>query len=361
MSITTRILVVVLTLTSLNFGAPFAARADEKDGRLDIYFIDVEGGAATLFVTPDGESLLVDSGYPTPDDRDLRRILNVLRDVAGRKQIDHASVSHWHLDHFGNHAALAGQIPIRNFWDRGIPETLTEDKTFPERAAAYRAASQNKSKTLKVGDRLPLRSGKTPLELKTVTASGEVLPNTGEPNPFAAENRPQPEDTTDNARSISLLLSFGPFRFLTCGDLTWNIEAKLVTPKNPIGKVDLFMVTHHGLGMDKKTGVRISNNPVLVKAIDPRVTVMCNGPTKGGDPGTLETLRQVKSLQAQFQLHRNVDLPADEQAPAEFIANSGTTGECQGVYIKASVAPDGKSYTVQIGPDGKVHKFDTRS
>jgi hypothetical protein len=277
----------------------------------------------------------------------------VVREVAGKKQLDHALVSHWHLDHFGNHAALAGRIPIKNFWDRGVPDTLSEDKAFPERAAAYRAATQNKSKMLKVGDKLPLRSGKTPLEMKTVTASGEVLANTGEPNRFAGENRPQPEDTTDNAKSVSLLLSFGPFRFLTCGDLTWNTEAKLVSPNNPIGKVDLFMVTHHGLNQ--------SNNPVLVKAIDPRVTVMCNGPTKGGDRQTLETLRQVKSLQAQFQLHRNVNLPADEQTPAEFIANAGTTAECQGVFVKASVAPDGKSYTVQIGPDGKVHKFDTRS
>ena len=340
-------------MISITLAIPFATRADEKDGRLDIYFIDVEGGAATLFITPEGESLLIDSGYPTPDDRDLNRILKVVREVAGKRQLDHASVSHWHQDHFGNHAALAGRIPIKNFWDRGIPETLSEDKTFPERAAAYRAATQNKSKTLKVGDKLPLRSGKTPLEMKTVTASGEVLANSGEPNPFAAENRPQPDDTSDNAKSVSLLLSFGPFRFLTCGDLTWNTEAKLVIPNNPIGKVDLFMVTHHGLNQ--------SNNPVLVKAIDPRVTVMCNGPTKGGDRQTLETLRQVKSLQAQFQLHRNINLSAGEQTPAEFIANSGTTAECQGVYVKASVAPDGKSYTVQIGPDDKVHKFDTRS
>src|SRR5690242_10539593 len=118
MSIMTRTFVFGLTLTCLGLGSPFAAHADEKDGRLDIYFIDVEGGAATLFVTPEGESLLVDSGYPTPDDRDLGRILKVLRDVAGRKQLDHASVSHWHLDHFGNHAALAGQITIKNFWDR---------------------------------------------------------------------------------------------------------------------------------------------------------------------------------------------------------------------------------------------------
>jgi beta-lactamase superfamily II metal-dependent hydrolase len=335
--------------------------ADDTNGRFDIYFIDVEGGASTLFVTPSGESLLIDSGSTGLADRDLNRILNVLRDVARLKQLDHAVVSHWHSDHYGNHAALASKIPIKNFWDRGIPDALVEDLKFAENVASYRAASQNKSKTLKVGDRIPLRSGKTPVELKTITASREVLANSGEKNPFAAKNQPQPDDPTDNAQSLSMLLAFGPFRFLTCGDLTWNVEAKLVTPNNPIGQVDLFMVTHHGLGADKKAGIRISNNPVLVWAIDPRVTVMCNGPVKGGDLETQQTLRSVKSLQAQFQLHRNVNLSAEEQAPPEFIANSGETLDCQGVYIRASVAPDGKSYTVQIGADGKPHVFETRS
>ncbi len=352
MNILTRSLVCGLAFVALFLGGLQTSQADEKDGRLDIYFIDVEGGAATLFITPAGESLLVDSGYPDNGGRDLNRILKVLRDVAGRKHLDHASVSHWHLDHFGNHAALASQVVINNFWDRGIPESLSEDRNFPDRAAKYRAASQNKSKMLKVGDKLPLKSGKTALEVKVVSASGEVLPNAGEINPFADQNRPKPEDPTDNAKSISLLLSFGTFRFLTCGDLTWNVEAKLVSPRNPIGKIDLFMVTHHGLNA--------SNNPTLVREIDPVVTVMCNGPEKGGDLETLQTLHEVKSLKAQFQLHRNVRLADKDQAPAEFIANSGTSADCQGVYVKASIAPDGSSYTVQIGPDGKVYAFDTR-
>src|SRR5262249_4374968 len=158
----------------------------------------------------------IDSGYPTADERDLNRILKVTRDVAGRKQLDHASVSHWHGDHYGNHAALASKIKIANFWDRAIPAALAEDKNFPEHIAGHRAATQNKSKTLKVGDKLPLKSGKTPLELKVITASGDVLPNSGEPNPYAAENQPEVEDPTDNAKSVSLLVSFGPFRFLTC-------------------------------------------------------------------------------------------------------------------------------------------------
>lgn len=341
---------------AMAFGLIFQAvcfvHAGQSDGRLDIYFIDVEGGAATLLATPAGESVLIDSGYPDFGGRDRDRILKVVRDTAKLKQIDHALVSHWHLDHYGNHAALAAKIKIGQFWDRGIPDALQEDAQFPERAAAYRAAAQNQSKALKVGDMLPLKSGKTSLTMKVVTASGEVLPNDGEPNSFADLHTPQPEDTSDNARSLSELLTFGKFRFLTCGDLTWNIEAKLVTPKNPIGKVDLFMVTHHGLPS--------SNNPVLVRAIDPVVAVICNGPTKGGHADTLATLRSVTSLQAWYQLHRNVQLDESSQTPAAFIANHDDTAACQGVWIKASVEPDGAGYTVQIGPEGKAMRYATR-
>jgi beta-lactamase superfamily II metal-dependent hydrolase len=328
------------------------AFASEADRRLDIYFIDVEGGAATLFVTPAGESVLIDSGYPDFGGRDRDRIHKVVQDVAKLKQIDHVLVSHWHLDHYGNHAALASKIKIGQFWDRGLPDSLQEDPKFSERAAAYRAACQNRSKTLKVGDTLPLRSGTTPLAVKIVTASGEVLPNSGEPNPFAASNVPQPEDTTDNAQSLSSLWTFGKFRFLTCGDLTWNVEAKLVTPKNPIGKIDLFMVTHHGLN--------VSNNPTLVRAIDPIVAVIGNGPKKGANPETLATLRSVSSLKAWYQLHRNTALEPSAQAPPEFIANQEDTAACKGVWIKASVDPEGEAYTIQIGPEGRAARYAVR-
>lgn len=329
-----------------------AAYADEKNGRLDIYFIDVEGGAATLFVTPAGETMLVDSGYPDNNGRDRDRILKVLKDVAGKTQIDHAAVSHWHLDHFGNHAALAASVPVKTFWDRGIPEKLAEDGMFENRIGPYRAASQNQSKKLVPGDALTLKSGETPLKVKVVTASGEVIPNTGAPNPFASKNVPQPDDPSDNAKSLSFLLSFGKFTFLCCGDLTWNVEAKLVTPNNPLGQVEMFMVTHHGLN--------VSNNPVLVHAIQPHVTVMCNGPKKGGNAETIKTLRELKSLEAAFQLHRNVDLSPENQTPADYIANAEPTSECKGRSIKASIAPGGASYTVQILPDGKVWTFQTR-
>lgn len=328
-------------------------RADQKDGRLDVWFIDVEGGAATLIVTPAGESLLIDSGYPGYDYRDRDRIVDVAKNHAGLEKIDHALVSHWHLDHYGNHAALTEKIRIGTFWDRGIPDTLQEDKQFEDRIADYRKASQNQSKPVKAGDMLPLKSGQTPLSLKIVTASREVIPNTGEPNPFADHHKPQPDDPSDNAASVSSLIEFGKFRFLTCGDLTWNIEGKLMTPNNPLGQVDVFMVTHHGLP--------VSNNPALVLAVDPVVAVMCNGSKKGGHPQTQATLRKVKSLQALFQLHQNVDIGESEQAPRDHIANFGATDGCKGVFVKLSVAPAGDRYTVQVGPSGKTREFQTRA
>lgn len=341
-----------LAVALLCLAASTIAHAGPGDGRLDIYFIDVEGGAATLLVTPQGDSLLIDSGYPDNGGRDRDRILHVVRDVAKLDHLNHVAVSHWHLDHYGNHAALADKIKIRNFWDRGIPESLPEDAKFADRITLYRAASQNSSRAVRAGDTFTMNEGGTPLSLKVITASGEVIPNEGPANPFAALHQPQPDDTSDNARSVSILFQWGQFRFLTCGDLTWNTEAKLMTPNNPVGHVDMFMVTHHGLN--------VSNNPVMVLALDPSVTVMCNGPTKGGAPETLATLKKVKSLQAQYQLHRNTKLADGEQAPAENIANTDETNRCAGQWIKASVASDGASYTVQVGPKGQPREFKTR-
>ena len=94
-----------------------------------------KAAAVTLIVTPAGESILIDSGYPDNNGRDLKRILNVVRDVAGLDHIDHAAVTHWHRDHYGNHAALAAEIDIRHFYDRGIPDALQEDPEFEARIA----------------------------------------------------------------------------------------------------------------------------------------------------------------------------------------------------------------------------------
>lgn len=331
---------------------PFTARAADAPRGLDIYFIDVEGGAATLIVTPTGESILVDCG--DTGSRDAERIHKAAT-AAGLKAIDHLWITHWHSDHYGGVGRLRQLIEIKNYYDHGIPESLEEDpKGFPLMMAAYKMASGGKSKTLKPGDELKLKqpANGPPLKLLCLCSGGEVIPDKpGAPeNPIAREHKPKAEDKSDNARSMGLLLSYGDWRLLDLGDLTWNIEYKLVSPSDKIGPVDVFQVNHHGLD--------ISNNPVLLQTVKPRVAVFNNGAKKGGQPAVTTTLRRIPDVQAIYQLHRNVTVAAQENTDPEFIANPDE--KCQGENIKLSVAPDGKSYTLTVGSMGKPKKYETR-
>ena len=169
-----------------------------------------------------------------------------------------------------------------------------------------------------------------------------MIPNEGEPNPFASEHQPQAEDTSDNAKSVSLLLTFGKFKYVCCGDLTWNTEAKLMTPNNPIGQIDLFMATHHGL--------EVSNNPVMVLALDPHVCVTCNGPVKGAHANTIATLKRVKSLRKRcINLHSQRSSPRGRRSGScgKYYPNAEDIGRMQkGVWIQCFlVAEDGASYS----------------
>ena len=309
------------------------ANATTKAGTLDVYFIDVEGGAATLIVTPAGESLLVDSGFPLQ--RDADRIIHIVRDVAKLKQIDHYLTTHWHRDHVGGIPMVAKVIPVKNFYDHGLPTAPAFDIT-PGYIALYRQAAKNNSVALKAGDELQLQDASVHVQINA--ANGLVI---GEPagaqqiKNCGADFKPIPEDRTDNANSLSFLMTYGPFKFYNGGDLTWNVENKLVCPDNLVGAVDVFQVNHHG--------VDNSNNPALVRALNPRVAIIGNGPRKGGDERTFTTLKEVPDV-AIYQLHRNVTTTAN--APAEYVANNEEF--CRGEFIKLSVAPGGKSYTVSV-------------
>jgi competence protein ComEC len=333
---------------------PLIGLAAEKPARgLDIHFIDTEGGAATLLVTPAGESVLIDCGNPGP--RDAERIHRTARQ-AGLTAIDHLVITHWHLDHYGSIARLSGLIPIHNFYDHGIPESLTEDpKNFPLLIQAYKKASQGKSKTLKAGDEFSLKQveGAPQLRMLCLCGSGEVIADKpGAPeNSIAREHTPQDPDPTDNAKSLGFLISFGGFRFLDLGDLTWNIEYKLVHPSDKIGLVDVYQSTHHGL--------EISNNPVVIKTVQPRVAIFNNGPRKGSHASVIATLRRLPEAPAIYQVHRNLLSSSQENTDPEFIANTEDKN-CQGEGIDLAVAPDSKSYTVTVGSKGKSRRYETR-
>lgn len=338
------VLLILFFAVSLVQGAPKT---------LDIYFIDVEGGAATLIVTPLGESLLIDSGFP--GDRDPTRIAHVAHDIAGLKHIDHYVSTHWHRDHFGGIPKLAQLIPVQRFYDHGLPTSPAPD-IQPELLEAYRQTVKDKSITLKAGDNLRIRSGTKylpPLQVRVLTAEGLVV---GEQRGAAQVQacgpnfQAIPDDKTDNYKSLSFLLTFGRFKFFNGGDITWNIENRLVCPKNIPGAVDVYQVNHHG--------VDNSNNPALVRNLKPRVAIIDNGPRKGGEARTFATLHGTPETEAIYQLHRNLRTTDKDNAPPDFIANDAE--DCKGEFIKLSVAPDGKSYTVSIPAKQISRTYQTR-
>ncbi len=320
---------------------------------LDIYFIDVEGGAATLIVTPLGESLLVDSGFP--GDRDAGRIAHVAREIAGLKQIDHYVSTHWHRDHYGGIPKLTQLIPVKRFYDHGLPPGPADD-IQAELIEAYRQTVAGKSITLTAGDSMKLRPTTKylpPLQVRVLTANGLVVgeqPGTPQVQPCGPNFQSIAEDKTDNYKSLSFLLTFGRFKFFNGGDITWNIENRLVCPKNIPGAVDVYQVNHHG--------VDNSNNPALVRNLKPRVAIIDNGPRKGAEARTFATLHGTLETEAIYQLHRNVRTTAKDNAPSDYIANEAE--ECQGEFIKLSVAPNGESYTVSIPSKQISRTYKTR-
>lgn len=332
---------ILLLALALLGAAPRQAPNSPSDKPLEIYIIDVEGGQATLFVTSAGQSMLIDTGFPGNQDRDINRILATMKQ-AGVSRLDYLVVTHYHLDHVGNAAALAAKVPIGTFVDHGPP---VETNSKPLYEAYVAALKSGKRLQAKPGDKVPIAG----IDVTVVSASGnhlaQALPGAGAPNPLCALFNPKDPDPGENAQSVGTVIAFGRFRMLDLGDLTWNKEHDLVCPNNLIGPVDLYLTTHHGVAQ--------SNAPVIVHTVRPRVAIMNNGAKKGGAPEAWQTIHDSPGLQDFWQLHYAVDGGKDHNTAEPFIANlDETTAD----GIKVTARRDG-SFTVTNTRNGMTKTY----
>lgn len=326
-------------------------QAAPRQPQLEVYWIDVEGGAATLIVTPARESILVDAG--NPGGRDAQRIHEVATRVAGLSQIDYLVVTHYHRDHFGGVAELAELMPVGALYERGLESAPEKERNDPA-LGPFRKARIRRRVVVKPGDQILLaQSPGVPLvDFRFLAASQRIAATEGAPQNAAlcGGSTDKEQDTSDNANSLVMLLTQGPFRLLDTGDLTWNVEKQLVCPVDEVGKVDVFQASHHGLDQ--------SNNPVLVRTLEPTVVVVDNGPRKGGQPGSFATFGSTPSVKAVYQLHRNLLAGASNTAP-ERIANAAEN--CSGDYIKLSVEPAARGYTLSVPSTRSRRSYKTKA
>jgi beta-lactamase superfamily II metal-dependent hydrolase len=298
---------------------------------LRMYFVDVEGGQSTLIVAPNGQSMLIDAGWPGFAGRDAKRIMEAAK-AAGLSQIDYVLVTHYHDDHVGGVPQLLEQVKVGTFLDHG-PNREDSDDTRGNYVAYEKAVAQAKAKrrTVKPGDRFSLGE----VEIEVLAADGQLLreplPGAGESNAFCASQPPAEEDPSENSRSAGVVLQYGKLRILDLGDLTKKKELELACPKNLVGSVDLFVVTHHASSA--------SNPQALVHALHPRVAIMDNGPHKGANPDAWEVVQQAPGLADLWQLHSALDAGKEHNVSADRIAN--LEENCQGKPLLVSAESDG--------------------
>jgi competence protein ComEC len=333
---------------------------------LDIYTIDVEGGNATLFVAPSGESLLIDTGNAgnPAATRDAGRILEAAK-AAGLSQIDHLIITHWHGDHFGGLPELAPKIPIKEFIDHGPnvqPGELADNflaKSYPQ------IVGNAKHTVAKPGDKIAM----TGLDVRVVASAGELiknpLPGAGKPNPFCSQFKPA-DNNAEDPFSVAIFMTYGKFRTAHLGDLTRNKEFEMMCPNNRLGTVDVFLGLHHG--------VSSSDSIVMVHALHPRVAIMNNGTRKGGDPDTMTTVLSSPGLENLWQIHFSTLGGQEYTVPGLFIANgiddtpaampiAPVAAPTPGPNVPPPPAHNGKAYWIKVSAqqDGSFTVTNTRN
>jgi beta-lactamase superfamily II metal-dependent hydrolase len=319
----------ISALALLLAAAPLAGARSKAPKQLLIYSIDVEGGQSTLLVSPSGDSLLIDTGWPTKDGRDADRIHAAMKD-AGITRIDHLLITHYHVDHVGGAPELIRRVPVGEFLDHG-PNREDSNSTRQGYAAWLNAIGDKPHRVVHPGDTIAIPR----LSAVVVAADGAHIDRVpgirSAKNSYCATEKSWPEDPSENARSAGILVRFGKFRFLDLGDLTGAKEVALVCPRNPLGAVDLYLVTHHGMDL--------SNSRAIVNAVHPRVAIMNNGAHKAGMPEAWQRVHESPGLEDLWQLHTAENSDAAHNSAEALIANP--KGDGDGAYLKVAASTDG--------------------
>ncbi|MCX7280695.1 MAG: MBL fold metallo-hydrolase [Alphaproteobacteria bacterium] len=323
-------------LTSVGFAALLAGSATARDDALQMVSIDVEGGGGTLFVTPDGKSLLIDTGNPdvsraTGDHPSSERIV-AAANALGVKKIDYLLTTHYHGDHIGGFEGLLKRIPIGTVIDHGenretkaspaptAPEIDMKNPPPGSSEFGYRhyleLIGRRPHIVARPGQVFHIGGMTVTIVMADAKPIAKPLPGAGQANPSCAGMEAMANNGgEENARSTASVISWGKTKIAAFGDLTWDREKDLFCPIDRVGKVDVYLATHHGTGL--------SGSPAAVNALAPVVAIVGNSARKGADAERMKTIKASPRIQGVWQLHTTT-VAADINGPAEMIANEST-------------------------------------
>jgi beta-lactamase superfamily II metal-dependent hydrolase len=347
------------------------------EGTLKVVSIDVEGGGGTLFVTPEGKSLLIDTGWPggagllpSPDgaQNSADRIVAAAKKL-GLSKIDYVIITHYHMDHVGGVFDLLKRIPVDTFIDHGpnaehlkpgevVPPDLAggaPDQLYPKYLEAIKG---HKHIVAKPGQVIAMGSMTDTIVSSDGVTLAKPLAGAGAPIPAcdtAESKSTKPDGGEENTRSVASLLSFGKVKIAMFGDLSWKKERELSCPTGKLGHVNLLIVTQHGSN--------ISSNPASIADMHPDIALMGMGGKKGGDGDPIKLIKASPGLMGFWQTHESFAHPA-WSGDKNMIANLNPPAAAIAAHAKQmfTAPPDeGHAIHAEITKDGKVTMTNDRN